>query len=198
VTQENPIVRMLVPADAAPVPYSDVVGVTLPVIESEDVAAVVRSVRDEMHRRIQDLEEKRKGVTAHLVAATNAVNALFRPVREPLEALKALCKERLDAWETSKIAAERAAQAAARALAAQGQVNAAAVVLEAGQAQASTAPRAWEVDMPNVDFDQVPREYLTVDWSKVKIHCRTYAKSEEIPAVPGIPFKRVGVTRAGG
>jgi hypothetical protein len=37
-----------------------------------------------------------------------------------------------------------------------------------------------------------------VDWSKVKIHCRTYAKSEEIPAVPGIPFKRVGVTRAGG
>lgn len=188
---------MLVPPDAAPVPFADVVGVSLPAIESEDEAATVRTVRDEMHRRIQDLEERRKSVTAHLTAATSAVNALFRPVRQPLEELKDLCKERLDEWETKKIAREREAQAAARALSAQGQVQAAAQTLAVGQAQASTVAREWQIDHDRIDLSAIPREYLVPNWERLRDHCKTYRKSEEIPAIPGVPFKRVGVTRAG-
>ena len=52
----------------------------------------------------------------------------------------------------------------------------------------------WDVDL--VDLSQVPREWLTIDWSKVKIHMREHQKSEVIPGVLGLVFKRVAKVRA--
>lgn len=194
------ILSVLLPPGSAPVAYADVEPskalITQIAVTSEDEATVVRAVRDEAHRRIADLEAQRKTVTAPLAAAKAAVDALFRPVREPLEELKSLCKGVLDGWETRKLAAEAEARAQAKALSAGGDSQAAETIMET-RPQAK-GQRVWEVDSANVDLAAVPREFLTVDWSAVKIHCRTYKDSETIPAVPGIPFVRKVLTRVGG
>jgi hypothetical protein len=196
VTQPNPLLALLYPPDKQAELATltrDVVPLGL-VCQDEATVVFVASVRDEAHRRLKELEEREETVTKPLHQAKAALHALFRPVRKPLEDLKGECNKLLDGWETYKIAQEKLAREAAKALSAAGDADAAGAVLDA--APKSEAPRSWEADVPNLDLSQVPREWLTFDWPKIKAHCKEHQKNEIIPPIPGIPFVRVGKTRA--
>jgi hypothetical protein len=141
--------------------------------DEQNIANVVK----EAHGRWKELDALRKSVTKPAVDAQRTINDHFKPA--------------LTAWDKAKKTGQRLLNDAAerREAANQARIEAAAAGSKVALAQIEeTTPPAGmqhrrEVDIEVVDFDVVPREYLAVDWSKLKI----MAKKGE-PPPPGVVF----------
>lgn len=159
------------------------------------------------------VDARRTAITKPLLDAKRAADALFNPTIKVFDAIEDTFRQKIQAAQQRRQDAERAARAAAVEAARQATAlvaqSAPPVVVAQATAQVSVAlaqvpekfvpsgissGAEWEAEL--VDLSQVPREWLTVDWSKVKIHQKAYQKSEHIPPVSGFKFRRVATVRA--
>lgn len=131
------------------------------------------------HGRWRDLETLRKESVKPAVTAQKDINGLFRPALQAWDRVK----KRTQQLISQSVAAREAANQARLELAAEGNVVALAQVEEV--APPAGVSYRGEVSIEIVDFDLIPREYLAVDWSKLKI-CARQGK----PAPPGVRFVR--------
>jgi hypothetical protein len=166
------------------------------VVQTAEQATIVADIQREAHRRLKDLDEKRLTVTRPLDQAKKAVDALFKPITDPLKKLKGHCGDLLTAWEQHKRALEIEARGAAAALSAVGQVQAATAVVAASK----PAPQddygvSWVWVVKSWDVDKVPRDWLRFDETYAGDYCDRYKTSEVIPEVLGIVFERVAKQR---
>lgn len=162
---------------------------------SPEDAADIAAVRDFAHDKLAELEERRTSITKPLNDAKRAVDALFAPVKAPWQALKDDCTDKLNAYETAKLALEAAAKEAAKALSAAGNVDAAAIVLEdARVTPAEGYKKSYKWCAVLDDVNAVDRAWLRVDWDRIEQYCRAYKDSEEIPPLAGLTFQRKAVT----
>jgi hypothetical protein len=167
--------------------------------ETPEDQALLNDVLVQVRDRTKALDRKQDEILDPLKASIKAVKALFAP---PLDAFAALEKAIRDKVSARALAL-KAENEKARALA----IQAAQAGDQAATQAALATVRHAATDLGNLavtygwegaieDFDQIPREWLTLDVSRVKIYCRDHAKSEAIPPVPGLKFTRTASTRA--
>lgn len=161
------------------------------VVQTAEQAAVVADIQRDAHRHLKDWNEKRLTVTRPLDQAKKAVDALFKPITEPLERVKKHCQDLLTDWERRKRQLELAARQEAARLSAAGNVPAAAAIVAA----AKPAPQqdygvTWVWQAKLVDARQAPVEWLALNDAAGE-YCDRYKASEAIPDVPGVEFERV-------
>lgn len=149
---------------------------TLDTPEEEKKAA---SLLTSAHGKWKELDALRKKVVSPAVQAQRTVNDHFRPA--------------LQAWDQVKNRAKQLLAQAVKAREAVNQANLEAVAAGNSTALAKIKPVEApagvsyrdEVQINIIDFDLIPREYLAVDWSALKILAR-----EGKPAPPGVEFVR--------
>lgn len=129
------------------------------------------------HERWKALEKLRKQAVTPAVQAQRDINGHFKPALNAWASAKQLAQKKM----ADSIRVREEANKARIAAAADGNAGALAQVKQIIP-PAGVSYRG-ETKIEIMDFDEIPREYLTVDWSKLKIMAR---KGE--PAPPGVRF----------
>jgi hypothetical protein len=152
----------------------------------------------------KEVDGGRTAITKPILKIKSGIDDLYNLVRKPLAEIDALGRSVLRGFEQSRIDAREAAHAEAMRLAAtQSSGDVAAVGAQIVQALESAPDKAevegighgaeWEWAVTS-EAD-IPREWLCIDESKLKIYMREHAKSKHIPEVPGFKFRRVATIR---
>lgn len=159
--------------------------------------AQFRQVMDYAHKIVKELDAEYTQLLAPVKQAykqtESELKAEFKAPTDAFEAVKALCKEKIGAFHTEQRRLADAAKEAALLAAEAGETAACAAALAAVPVE-THGSFVWEAHI--IDQFQVPREWLEVSTGLVKAHCKAHAKSDYIPPVPGLAFKRVAVVRA--
>jgi hypothetical protein len=177
---------------------------TLAVVRGLPIATVAdRDLLNDLLVQVRDstksLEARRAVILDPLKASLAAVKAFFSPPLDALGDLEVAIRGKVSEAALAARNADNAARDAAKRAALAGDTAAVQAALAKVQARPEglaglAVTYSWEAEI--LDFDQIPREWLAVDWSKVKIYCKDHAKREAIPAVQGLAFKRAASTRA--
>lgn len=131
-------------------------------VDQEFAAEILRDVKES----IRQVEEKRKEITVPLNNALNAVNGLFRPAREALEALEKGLKQKIAGYLERKELANRAAlELAAKSDEVEEAQQALALVDQSGPPKGVSVRYVWKFRV--VDAELVPREYCSPDAKKI-------------------------------
>jgi hypothetical protein len=131
------------------------------------------------HGRWKELETLRKQVVTPAVNAQRTINAHFKPALDAWKKAKSLAQQKMGEAVRVREEANRARIAAA----AEGNAAALAQVTQIAPPPGVSYREETKIEIE--DFDQIPREYLSVDWSKLKIMAR-----EGKAAPPGVKFVR--------
>lgn len=193
------IIRAEVQADTEDLTGALAVVRGMPCETSQDLAQlndVFTLVRDQG----KELAAKQAAILDPLKASAKAVKDLFAPAIQLVEALEKEIRAKIADRAQRQLAADNAARAAALEASRLG--DSAGVSVALAQVSAAPAPGLGNLavtygwDYQIADLELVPREWLTLDVSKVKIHCRENAKRDAIPPVAGLTFTRTTSTRA--
>lgn len=131
------------------------------------------------HKRWKDLDTLRQSVTKPALDAQRTINDFFRPVlKEWLEAKNQTKRIMAQAVTERQVENQRSIEAAA-----QGSVEALAQIKDNTPPAGVSYQEEMKIEIE--DFDKIPREYLAVDWSKLKIMAKAGEK-----APPGVRFER--------
>lgn len=155
---------------------------------------VLGDLRAHLKEKVKALEAARTTITDPLNAAKRAVDALFRPMRQPYEDMIELIDRKLSAYMTAAREAQRALE---KATAGTAQAELPAVPTSASELHGYV--ESWEVSEHHVDVlaaSPEGRRYLTVDWSAVKLLLKDWKDSKVAPQVPGLEFRLVSKPRA--
>ncbi len=150
------------------------------VIDSTQAADQLGQVLQDTHAQIQGLEKQRKTVKAPALLATKEIDSFFRPTTAALKKVKTKITNMIGAWTREQDRARRATLAEF----AKGAAPATAIAPPTA-APAGVAFRD-ELKIEIVDFDKIPREFLCVDMSALKILAKAGGQA---PA--GVRFERV-------
>lgn len=131
-----------------------------------------------VHKEIQELDKLRKEIGRPAREAQKDINSFFKPALDAYGKAKALLKDKLEDYAKS---VQKANQEALEQASTGDGAALARVVPEAPAAGTSTRK---ELRIEVTDFDQIPREYLCVDYSALKILANSGGKA---PA--GIEFR---------
>lgn len=153
---------------------------SFPCETADDEAAIAGFVR-EFRAREKAIDEKRTKVTKPLLQAKKEVDALFAPVLEALKQAQAICRAKLADAEARR-ATERA-RALAVAVASPSVATLAAAAQETPKPAGVGYRTSWNFTVN--DIDQVPREYMTIDWSKINITAQGFTGDTPPPPIPG-------------
>jgi hypothetical protein len=156
-------------------------------IETAEDEAQGAALLQEAHKQHKELDAKRKEAGAPALMAQREVNDLFRPAINAWNDAKNTTKRLL----TEAAARKEAANRAALEEAAKGNVEAMQQLIPAQAPPAGVAYRD-KFDIKIIDEDAIPREWLCIDWSALKIAAR-----EGKPAPAGVEFVRVTTAQAG-
>lgn len=158
-------------------------------IEDDDDYEVVGEGLKEIKKISKDLETRRKTITQPINVALREFNSWFKPAQEVLQNTERVLKKRLAEYvrkreEQSRLAMEAAAQAGQK-----GDFDAAHEaakgIVERPELKGITHTRWYDYEIE--DLDQVPRRFLSLDHSAVKIYIKNSGKEEPAP-VPGLRF----------
>ena len=152
-------------------------------IVTEADAGMAGELLREVHRELKDLDKLRLEAGKPAREAQKDINAFFQPALKALGTAKGKLKKIIDDHRVT------VAEQNAKAL----------EILSQGQA----APMVPVVDVPGtrtrqdvevkvIDVDKIPREYMCVDWSALKILAKSGGE-----APPGVEFVRVERTVMG-
>lgn len=148
--------------------------------DEREIAEFLTCIKSEA----KELEDKRTSITKPLHQAKTAVDALFRPAKQFYLEAEAILKSKL-----AEIQAQREAlRLQAINDSARGEHTALTNMAAAEKIEGISYRYGWEYDIENLD--EVPREWLTLDHSKVKIYLRKFTNSDVVPPVPGLNFNR--------
>jgi len=155
---------------------------------------------DAAQMELKSIEAEREELVRPILRDKKLVDAAFKEATAPLEKAKDLIKQKLAARQETLRAAQVAVQEAARLAAVAGDHAACAQALAAIPETHSVdgAKTQWVWEPAVVDAAAVPREYLAVDEKKLAAYAKAFAKSESIPAVPGVSFRRAARMSAKG
>lgn len=158
-------------------------------IEDDDDFSVVADGLKEVKIIAKDLEERRTKITQPINGALREFNSWFKPAQVVLANTERLLKDRMDKYlrmkeEKARLAMEAAAQAS---LAGDFDTahEAAKGIVENPVAAGISHSRYYEYEI--VDLSVIPREYLCLDHSSIKLHIKSAGRAK--PAdIPGIRF----------
>jgi hypothetical protein len=158
-------------------------------IEDDDDYDVVADGLKEVKTIAKDLESRRKKITQPINGALREFNSWFKPAQLVLTNTERALKKKLADYtiakeEQSRLAMEAAAQASQDGDF-DGAHEAAKGIVESPSAQGITHSRYYDYEI--VDMDEVPRRYMCVDHSAVKIHIKNAGKTQP-EDIPGIRF----------
>jgi hypothetical protein len=156
-------------------------------IETPEEEAQGAALLQEAHERHKELDAKRREAGAPALAAQREINDLFRPAINAWNDAKNRTKLLL----TEAAARKEAANRAALEEAAKGNVDAMRQLVPTQAPHKGVAYRD-KFHIKIIDEDAIPREYLCIDMSALKIAAR-----EGKPAPPGVQFVRVTEAQAG-
>lgn len=164
-------------------------------ITSDEDFKLASEILLQTKKHLKSIEARRKEVTDPLNKALTAIRSWFKPAEETLEQTEAFLKKEIASYS---LRLQKANEEAAReaALAAQrndfdGAHTAHMAMQTLPSAKGITVTERWEHVVEDVSL--VPREFLTVDHSAVKIYLKNAVQAGEEPApIPGIRFEKVG------
>lgn len=158
------------------------------ILSDEDYQFVGETLR-EVKGVYKQIEERRKKVTAPLNEALKEFRAWYQPALAVLENTEALLKRKLADYDTAQRERARLAMEAAAEASRQGDFDAAHAasqgIVSAPQAKGITVTRRWDYRL--VDLSLVPREFLCLDHSAVKIYLKAAGKDTPTQ-IPGLEF----------
>jgi hypothetical protein len=141
----------------------------------------------------------RKRATGPMYAGIREVESWFKPLLDTLQQVERHLKGGISSYRVALEKTERAAREAAAVAAETGDSTALVAALEASTAAAApppgraTARMVWEPTA--ADAKLVPREYMTVDWSALKIAGKN-AGDGPAPEIAGVAFERRAIVGA--
>lgn len=146
----------------------------------------------EAAREHAELVALRKEATGPAYKSIRTIEGWFRPALQSLDRCIAHLKGELGAYRVQLEAAERDERAKALEAAQSGEHGSMTAALQAASVAGvrppgrSSATFEWRV--ATADPAKMPREYLAVDWSKLKIVAKN--AGDEPPSIPGVTFER--------
>lgn len=133
------------------------------------------------------LEAKRAELIAPIREAERRIRELFAPIIEKLEAVEALARDKIAAFQLRGAQAQRQAMVLAAAQIAQGQA-ATVLVPQRAEVKGVAVREMW---VPTVtDAGAVPREFCSPDLSKIKAAAPDAETAP--PSIPGVTWERQG------
>lgn len=159
-------------------------------IEDDDDLEVAVECLKEVKTNYKKIKAEQELATKPMNSALRQVRSWFKPALVVLESTERLLKGKVAAYhlrleEQSRRAMEEAAAASA-AGDFDGAHEASKGIVAAPQSKGVSITRHWDYVVE--DPDQVPRQFLTVDHSAVKIHIKGAGKEMPDP-IPGIRFE---------
>lgn len=160
----------------------------LAIEDDEDFKDASKYLR-EVKSIAKDIDKRRKKITDPLNTALKEFRSWYKPVLDTLEVCEKVLKEKIGAYSLKK---EQAREEAMRQIAAASQVGDFAAAHEASQSLEdmptadgiSVSPKwTWTVE----DFEQIPREFLCLDQSAIKLHVKACSPNNPT-AIPGLKF----------
>ena len=145
------------------------------------------------------LEEERINLTRPILESKRGVDSAFGEVAKVVERFKNLAKTKL-ATAREELAALQTTQrelAATHAAAGDSAAVLAAVAAIPEDISVPGAGGGWAWTFEVVDPKAVPADYLVVDEKKLSAYAKAFKKSENIPGIPGVVFRRVAKVIAG-
>ena len=145
------------------------------------------------------IESDRRVLILPILEAQKTTNAAFRKASDAAEAMKSLAKEKLAAAREKALATRNEVLASVEAAAARGDSEAvlAGVAMIPLEVTTKGAGGGWTWEPTVVDESEVPRDFMQVNTKALATYAKAYAKSETIPGVPGVVFKRTARVIAG-
>jgi hypothetical protein len=145
------------------------------------------------------IEADRRVLILPILESQRAVNAAFKKASDAAEGMKTLAKEKLAAARERALATRTEVLASVEAAAARGDSEAvlAGVALIPEEVVTKGAGGGWTWEPTVVDAAAVPDEFRIVDTKKLAAYAKAFSKSETIPAVAGVVFKRTAKVIAG-
>ncbi len=146
-----------------------------------DVAALTKTV-----------EERRTSITKPLLESKRSIDALFKPLTDPLKEADTIIREKLRSAARKRLQAEREALAKAQAALTAGLVDESDAALdtipEFLETSGSTSQRTWAWKV--ADFSALSDTFKTVDTSAIDAAIRAHTRtgSTEPPVIPGLVF----------
>lgn len=161
-------------------------------IEDADDFEVAAECLKEIKAQAKKLKAEKELATKPMNSALRQVRSWFRPAEDALSATEAYLKKKIADWTLLQEERSRQAMEAAAAASQAGNFDAAHEaakgIVERPRAQGvSVSMPGWDYILE--DVDKVPREYLALDHSKVRIYLKA-AGSEEPDPIPGLRFVR--------
>lgn len=149
--------------------------------------------------RLKALEEDRKLRTDPIQKEKTRIDKLYRPAKSAWEQVEAKIREALQTIAQLRLDSARKARELAAEAAAQGDVGTALATLQAAREAPAVASgvslgACWEV--ASFDVTKLPEEWLTIHPIVAEAYMAEHRKSETIPDVPGVVFRRVATVRA--
>lgn len=169
-------------------------------IDTVEECEVITSIMNAAAREADALVKERQSAVGPIKQGITKIEGWFRPAVRAREAIRDHCKALVNAYLTAKRAEEREAQARLMAAAAAAEpteapiadVLSASAAVDVGAAKYARDEWIWRVD----DLDQVPRRYMCLDTSAMKLYLKACASEGWTPEIPGMTFTLQTKTQA--
>lgn len=159
--------------------------------DQEFLGSVLRQVVDAFDR----IDVRRQAITSHLLAAKRGVDQLFKPILSALETGEQILREKIVQGEAARLARNDLLLSQGQVAIQQGQVDLAKASfgqIDSSKPNGISFRYGWEPSLENID--QVPKEFLTVNWAAVKEHISKFRHDSSPPEIPGLSFRRLITT----
>ncbi len=167
-------------------------------IENDEDYAFGGEVLKQIKGYYKEIEVRRKKVTDPLNAALKEFQSWYRPAQKVLEDGEEVLKKKLGDYVIRKEAEKEEQHRAIAAASAKGDFEAAHAaasdLVSVVTVKGVTVTHKWEYQL--VDFDEVPREFLCLDHSAIKLYIKNAGVDDPKP-IPGMKFVKVGGVRVG-
>jgi hypothetical protein len=147
---------------------------------------------------VDELDKHRRSFTDPLQKEKTRIDKLYKPAADRWAAVEALIRSKLQGAAQARLSAQQEAKRLAAEAASKGDVGTAVLVLAKAPEKPLVAGvgHGAEWECSEWDLARVPREYLTLDWSKIKMLCKEHKHSDTMPEIEGLTFTRKAIVRA--
>ena len=163
-------------------------------IEDTEDLELATDVLKDVKRNLKEITAQKESATKPINQALLQIRSWFKPALDVLEATERMLKSRIEDYHKRVEEQSRRAMAETAAASQAGDFDgaheAAKGIVTVPKIDGVSLSYTWDYEI--VDLSQVPRDYLALDHSKVRIYLR--GKKEEPAPIPGLKFFQKGRT----
>jgi hypothetical protein len=176
---------------------TELAGLTdLPAITTAEEYTAIDEILREITRKHDAVLAMRKDATGPLYTSIKVIESWFAPVNAAVKPATDHLRKLLGDYRVAQAKAEAQAREAATRAAEADDADALLAALEASttleRAPRGSAGVRIEWECTAYDREKVSREYLTIDWSAVKLYLKACAAQGVAPNVEGLTFEQTG------